>query len=120
MLRSSGLIAQQAVQASQVFYLLALAAAKMTIVLFLQRVFERANEGRAILLCNLAIGLVCLWGAGSSIAVTVGCAPEHYQMPALAKSCTGAVRKLLPFPLVKQPLNVAGNPMADRHPIRLQ
>ena len=81
----------QAVKASQVFFLLALAAAKVTMILFLQRIFERSNHGKAILLCNVAIGLVSLWGVGATIAVSVGCSPGHVWLPGPDDSCAGAV-----------------------------
>lgn len=69
----------QAIFASQIFLVLSLALAKGSIAALMLRLFTRHMEvtRKSWTLCSATIVLICAWGIGSIIAISVSCTPSH-------------------------------------------
>jgi hypothetical protein len=74
-----------------ILYLLTLAAAKMSLILFLRRIFRFSSLSYAMPICNTSIAILALWGIGAAVAVSVNCGPEHMWSPPGEATCNGAV-----------------------------
>jgi hypothetical protein len=74
-----------------VLYLLTLAAAKVSLISFLRRVFRLSSHSLAMPVCNASIAILTLWGVGAAVAVSVNCGPEHLWSPPGEATCNGAV-----------------------------
>jgi hypothetical protein len=80
-----------------VLYILALATAKIAVVLFSRRAFRRANHRYAMTLCNTTIVTVSLWVIGAAVAVSAGCGPEHIWVAPESNTCNGDVSISTPW-----------------------
>ncbi|KAK3071924.1 hypothetical protein LTR53_007770 [Teratosphaeriaceae sp. CCFEE 6253] len=62
--------------ATQILFLLAMTLCKLSVVLFMRRLFTREFK-MAWLACHIALILTVVWGVGSILTVSVGCGPSH-------------------------------------------
>lgn len=72
-------------------YILALAAAKVTIVLFMGRIFRGARNTHAQRLCIAGIVLMVVWGVGAVLTMSVNCDLERLWSTGTTATCDGDV-----------------------------
>ncbi|KAM0723696.1 hypothetical protein Q7P37_000684 [Cladosporium fusiforme] len=84
------LVYGEALQASIVLYLLTLAAAKVSVVLLLRRLFAGTRAMHAPMLCNVLLTMTGLWGVGAIVASSVNCVPEHLWRSQENATCNGS------------------------------
>ncbi|KAK4954574.1 hypothetical protein LTR10_008007 [Elasticomyces elasticus] len=72
--------------ASAIFLIVALALAKCSVVLFMQRLLARDLKALNIA-CWVVIGVSLLWGVGSIIGISVGCQTSSYILDDAAERC---------------------------------
>lgn len=68
-------------------YILALAAAKVTTVLFMGRIFRGAGNTHARRLCIAGVVLMIVWGIGAVLAVSVNCDLERLWSTGTTATC---------------------------------
>lgn len=83
-------IAGPATMAAYMFLLVALAFAKSSTVMFIQRILSR-DLRRLYVTCYALIAVYCLWAIGSMAAIGVGCDAGLFTSDDMDTSCGGQV-----------------------------
>lgn len=72
-------------------YILVLAAAKVTTVLFMGRIFRGAGNAHAQRLCIAGVVLMIVWGVGAVLTVSMNCDLKHLWSTGKTATCDGDV-----------------------------
>lgn len=80
-----------AFEASEILYVLALAAAKISMAMLIDRIFSGNDLGHEKRLVRVLMGVIAFWGVGSALAVSVSCNADQILPMHGANECTGSV-----------------------------
>jgi hypothetical protein len=81
----------EVVRTTEVFFIIAIAPSKLSVVLFMKRLFTRDLQ-KAWWACNIALILTVSWGLASALTVSVKCNTWHALYS--VHRCSGKVRSL--------------------------
>lgn len=81
----------QAFEASQVLYVLALAASKISVLALIDRIFSGLEYKHELVLSRSLMVIIAIWGIGSALAVSVDCDADQILPHIGAAMCPGAV-----------------------------
>ena len=76
-----------------VFFIISLSLAKISLLLFIQRLLAM-NSHKLLLANRILIVVSATWALGSILAISINCSPEFYISDEIDEACTGMVRQV--------------------------
>lgn len=90
----------KAALASQIFFLLSLCLAKISVILLIRRLYS-PDMFKHLIICDGILVICAIWGLGSILGIAIDCSPLHLMGPERS-FCSNLVSLLRCFNITKE------------------